>query len=428
MAMDVRSLLPGTVIHDRYKVEKMLGAGGFGVTYRVTDLKENKAAAMKEYMPLDAAYRPVGSKEVRPISESKRSQYEKFRQKFLEEAQTIYKFRGHPNIVEVKHLFYENNTAYYVMEYVEGMDLKQFLKKQGGRISWSMLSPIIAQVVSGLKQVHSGGMIHCDISPDNIFLMNAGTVKLLDFGAAKSTLRGSVETSVIVAKPGFSPYEQMRGKNMGPWTDVYALAVTIYRCITGEMVRDSNERIVSDNTIWPSQMGIAIPSVNWEKALKKGLALRVDDRYKTVTDFWNDLNGGVYTMPAPPGPSIPIYPNHQMGNGQTPNHTIQPLSPSGEQVLQGLQGVYAGARLPISRELLLGVDHTKCHVTYPPGTPGISRVHLRIWPDNGRILVMDLGSTYGSWLDGKKMTPGLVYPMQLGSTLYLGGGQVFRSI
>ena len=180
MAMDVRSLLPGTVIHDRDKVEKMLGAGGFGVTYRVTDLKENKAAAMKEYMPLDAAYRPVGSKEVRPISESKRSQYEKFRQKFLEEAQTIYKFRGHPNIVEVKHLFYENNTAYYVMEYVEGMDLKQFLKKQGGRISWSMLSPIIAQVVSGLKQVHSGGMIHCDISPDNIFLMNAGTVKLLD--------------------------------------------------------------------------------------------------------------------------------------------------------------------------------------------------------------------------------------------------------
>jgi len=422
MAMDVRSLLPGTIIHNRYKVLQVLGAGGFGVTYRVTDMKENKVAAMKEYMPMDAAYRPAGSRDVRPISEAKRKQYEKFRQQFLEEAQTIYKFRGHPNIVEVTHLFYENNTAYYVMEYVEGMDLKKFLQKQGGKMSWNMLKPIIAQVVAGLKQVHSGGMIHCDISPDNIFLMNGGQVKLLDFGAARSTLRGSTETSVIVAKPGFSPYEQMRGKNMGPWTDVYALAVTIYRCITGDMVRDSNERIAHDNTIWPSQMGVAIPSAAWEKALKKGLALRVEDRYQNVMDFWNDLNGG-YTSPVSKGymPNTNSVPTYQAQGWDS-------YGSGGATALEGIQGVFAGRRINVTQPLQLGVDPSQCSITFPQGTPGISRRHLRVWPDGGSLMVMDLGSTYGSWISGKKMTPGLAYQLPPGGTVYLGGGQVFRAL
>ena len=397
--MDIRALLPGTIVHDRYRIVKVLGAGGFGVTYRVMDLKENQVAAMKEYMPMDAAYRPVGSLEVRPLSEGKRPHYEKFRQKFLEEAQTIYKFRGHPNIVEVKHLFYENNTAYYVMEYVEGMDLRQFLQQQGGKIGWDMLRPIIAQVVAGLKQVHSGGMIHCDISPDNIFLMNSGSVKLLDFGTAKTILRGTVETSVIVAKPGYSPYEQMRGRDMGPWTDVYALAVTIYRSITGGVPQDSQERIVSDNTIWPSQMGIAVPSAAWEMALRKGMSLRPEDRFQNVMDFWYALNGS-------------------SGGGTT--------AEPGATMLVGLQGAFTGAKIPVNQEMILGVDPSRCQVTFPVGTPGISRVHLRVWAANGRIMAMDMGSTYGSWLDGKKMAPGLVYQTKPGSVLYLGGGQVFR--
>lgn len=415
-AMDTRSLKPGTIIHNRYRITKVLGAGGFGVTYQVMDLKENRIAAMKEYMPLDAAYRPVGAMEVRPISEGMRPQYEKFRQRFLEEAQTIYKFRGHPNIVEVKHLFYENNTAYYVMEYVEGMDLRKFLEKQGGKISWDMLRPIIAQVVGGLKQVHSGGMIHCDISPDNIFLMNSGAVKLLDFGAAKTTLRGMVETSVIVAKPGYSPYEQMRGKDMGPWTDVYALAVTIYRSITGTMVQDSNERIINDKTIWPSQMGIAVPPGSWEAALQKGMSLRKEDRFQNVMDFWYALGGSGVGG----GHSASVGGGHSasMGGG----HSVS----MGSSALVGLQGVFAGKQIPVSQEMILGVDHTRCHVTFPPGTPGISRVHLRVWAANGRVMAMDMGSTYGSWLDGKKMAPGLVYQTNPGSVLYLGGGQVLR--
>jgi len=290
MATDMRGLQPGTVVHGRYMVIQVLGAGGFGVTYKVLDQAEKKVCAMKEYMPRDIAHRSPGSQEIRPLSESRREQYKKFHDQFYKEAQTIYSLRGHPNIVEIRHLFYENNTVYYVMEYVEGTDMKQLLKNSGGKLRWEEIKPLLEQVVTGLSYVHASGLIHCDISPDNIFLVNGGKVKLLDFGAARSTLRGSVETSVIVAKPGFAPYEQMRGRNMGTWTDVYALAVTIYCCITGKVVPDSTERIANDKTIWPSQMGIAIPSGSWEQALKKGLALRVEDRYRTVAEFWDALN------------------------------------------------------------------------------------------------------------------------------------------
>lgn len=408
--MGGRELSPGTVIHGRYRIEKMLGGGGFGVTYRVTDLKEGSIAAMKEYMPMDMACRLPGGQEVRPLSGSAAQQYEKFRQKFLDEARTIYKFRGHPNIVEVRHLFSENNTAYYVMEYVDGMDLGRFLEKQGGRMSWAMLRPIVAQVVSALKLVHSGGMIHCDISPDNIYLMNRGQVKLLDFGTARNMLRGSMEASVIVAKAGYSPWEQLRGRNMAAWTDVYALAATIYRCITGKMPPQAQDRMIQDDTVWFGQMGIPVPSQNWENALKKAMAVRAEDRYPSVTEFWEALKSSedLSTSDAMP-PSTPAVPMDR----DIP-------------MLECVYGIFAGRTMPIRQETCLGTDPSKCSIAFPRGTPGVSRMHLRFWPEEDRIMAMDMGSTYGTWLEGKKMIPGLAYCLMPGQQICLGDGQVFR--
>lgn len=404
--MGGRELSPGTVIHGRYRIDKVLGGGGFGVTYRVADLKEGGIAAMKEYMPMDVACRVLGSHEVRPITGSAAQQYERFRQKFLDEARTIYKFRGHPNIVEVRHLFSENNTAYYVMEYVDGMDLGKFLDKQGGRMDWAMLRPIAAQVVSALKLVHSAGMIHCDISPDNIYLMHGGQVKLLDFGSARNMLRGSVEASVIVAKAGYSPWEQLRGRNMDAWTDVYALAATIYRCITGKTPPRAQDRIMQDETLWPSQMGLPVPSQRWEDALKKAMALRAEDRYQSVTEFWEALKdseslSGPSTMADPAAGSAPM--------------------------LECVHGAFAGRKMPIRQETCLGTDPSRCAIAYPRGTPGISRVHLRFWPEGDRVMAMDMGSTYGTWLEGRRMSPGLAYCLMPGQQVILGDGQAFRT-
>ena len=435
MVTDKRALQPGTVIHNRYRVEKVLGAGGFGVTYQVTDTRDNCIAAMKEYMPMDIAYRPMGSKEVRPLTPEKKNFYEKFRKQFLDEAQTIYGFDGHPNIIQVRHLFYENNTAYYVMEYVTGMDLGKYLKKNGGHIGWQELKRILYQVVSALKRVHERGKIHCDISPDNIFLLDNGQVKLLDFGAAKSTLRGEVETSVIVAKPAYAPYEQMKGTNMGPWTDVYALGVTIYSCVTGILPPKSEERIMNDHTVWPSAMGFQPPSPYWETALKRAMALKREDRYQTVVDFWNGLTYGDMTSPVTP--TNPVYPKYSeslektvtenTGSGATgiPGGFVKPQNYG--PVLECVQGVMVGRRIPVQSDMVLGVDPSRCNLLMPVGTPGISRRHLRIWPANGRICIMDLGSTYGTWLNGQKMNPGLVYTMAPGSVIFMGKNEYFRA-
>lgn len=418
--MGKRELSIGSLVHNRYRVEKVLGQGGFGITYRVMDLKDGCTAAMKEYMPLDIAFRPLGRREVRPTSQSKQNQYEKFKQYFLREAHTVYQFRGHPNIVEVRHLFSENNTAYYVMEYIEGMDLGHYLKSQGGFLDWAALRPIAAQVVSALQQVHKANVIHCDISPNNIFLTHTGSVKLLDFGAARNTLRGSVEVSAIVANMSYAPWEQLRGRNLGPWTDVYALAATIYHCTTGRLPPNAQERIVRDDTVWPSELGIAIPSRDWENALRKAMSVQPSERWQRVTDFWSALIDR--------DSKVSVHPSFDSVQPETKLPLGTFITPEDKApALKCVQGAFAGKSIRIRQEICLGTDGTCCQIVYPPGTPGISRVHLRLWQEGGRLMIMDMGSTYGTWLGGKRMMPGLAYRLPSGVCVNLGKGQVFRA-
>jgi len=432
MELFTRALPNGTVVHNRYKIIKMLGAGGFGVTYRVLDLKENRAAAMKEYMPQDIAFRKKGTHFVQSTG-SNQASYQKFQEKFEKEAQIIHSFRGHPNIVNVQHLFRDNNTAYYVMELLDGVDLGKYLAQRGGRVSWETLYPIMDQVVTALKVVHQHGMIHCDISPDNIYILKNGTPKILDFGAARVLLHGEAEASVIMLKNGYAPPEQRFGRKMGTWTDVYALAVTIYRAITGKLPPPAEDRLTGQPVQWPSQLGIAVPSSKWEDVLKKAMAIRIEERYQTVTDFWNELKAASpKTEPISfDGVSAPKYPV-TLDTYQTPMGTVYNAPVIGESnkeapYLECIRGQFAGKRMRIVSEVLLGVDHTKCSIQYPQGSPGISRVHLRIWSDKGVMKVMDMGSTYGSWLNREKMIPGLVYTMYPGMYLQIGNNQVFRT-
>lgn len=269
-------------------------------------------------------------------------------------------------------------------------------------MSWDALRPIMDQVVSALKEVHSSGMIHCDISPDNIYVLRGGQVKLIDFGAAKSVLHG--KSSIMMLKRGFAPPEQLSASGkLGPWTDVYALAVTIYRCITGRMPQSAEDRLLNDKTLWPSQLGIQSPHDVWELALKKAMSLRIEDRYQSVSDFWGDLAFHPFSVP-PPRPE------------------------SNAPVLECVNGYFVGKRLYIGEEMLVGRDPARCALVFPPKAPGISSVHMRLWSANNTIMAMDMGSRNGTWLDGQKMTPGLVYTVKPGSVLFLGDGQFFRAM
>ncbi|MBE6925139.1 MAG: hypothetical protein E7466_07905 [Ruminococcaceae bacterium] len=404
--MSSRGLSAGTVIHRRYQIQRTLGEGGFGVTYLVTDLKERTTMAMKEYFPMDMAHRRPGSLELIPAN-GQEDNFQRFRTRFLEEAKTIYRFRGHPNIVGVTHLFYENNTAYYVMEFIKGKDLGKVLEQQGQRVSWQFLRPIIGQVVSALAQVHRNGLIHCDISPDNIFTLDNGQVKLIDFGAAKNVAKGV--SSVILLKRGYAPPEQLgtNGK-LGPWTDVYALAVTVYRCLTGQLPPSAENRLASDRTVWPSQMGIATPSPQWEQALRKAMALRPEQRYQSVEQFWQALNGA----PVP-----------------QPFSTPAPQPSLSGPVLTGRTGIYTGRQIPIRGEVVFGTDNRCCQVVFPVGTPGVGATHLRIWFQGNRLMVADMGSGLSTQLLsgnlGQVLRPGLAYTLPANAVLVL-GSQSFR--
>lgn len=390
MAADNRALRPGTVVHRRYRVEQVLGAGGFGVTYRVTDLQHNYIVAMKEYMPKDIAFRRFGGVELVPKPDCQAS-FERFRDRFLEEARIIYRYGGHPNIIRVHHLFYENNTAYYVMEFIDGVDFGKYLERNGQKLPWKTIQPIMSQVADALREVHTSGMIHCDISPDNIFLLDDGQVKLIDFGAAKSVLHG--QSSVIILKRGYAPPEQMsiHGR-LGPWTDVYAMAVTIYRAFTGKMPPSAEDRLTSDVTIWPSELGIPTPSRQWEQALRKAMSLHIEDRYQDISTFWSELSG---SDDAP--------------------------------ALECTGGIHTGAKFLIQGDTLLGTDKSRCRILFPRGTPGVSRVHMRIWAEDRNLWIMDMGSSYGTWLNGKRMMPGLAYPLPPTVSFVLGDGQVFQA-
>lgn len=284
-------LLPGTLLNNRYLVGMALGEGGFGITYIGRDLNLDMKIAIKEYYPNGYVNRSntISASVNDSVTEGRKDFFEKGRQRFLSEARTLAKFSGEPGIVDVRDFFEENNTAYIIMEYLEGIDLKTYLKDNG------VLSPektisILTPVMQSLKKVHSDGLIHRDISPDNIMIMGS-KVKLLDFGAARSVSALANKSLSIMLKPGFAPEEQYRSKgNQGPWTDIYSLCATIYKCITGITPDDATQRMYCDEVKMPSALGIQIDP-KFESALMKGMSVHQSNRYQTIDELIDALNG-----------------------------------------------------------------------------------------------------------------------------------------
>jgi len=281
-------LQPGTVLQGRYLVGKVLGEGGFGITYVGRELKLGLKIAIKEYYPSGSATRTSSQSSEVHSAYGNDDTFAKGKEKFLQEAKTMALLDRQPHIVAVRDYFEENNTAYIVMEYVEGTTLKELTKEKGGKIPASELLDLIKPMFSALGRMHSLGLIHRDISPDNLMIEN-GSIKLLDFGCAKDLSSGEV-TQAIVLKHGYAPLEQYQRKGQGPWTDVYALAAAIYYCLTGTVPARATDRIIEDELIPPNKNGANLTSQQ-EKALMKALALKAPDRYQSMEEFENALYG-----------------------------------------------------------------------------------------------------------------------------------------
>lgn len=235
-------LVPGTRLYGRYILGKVLGHGGFGVTYLAWDEKLSRAVAIKEFFPHAISTRSEGQTDLSCYDEKSEEFFREGVKKMLDEGMRISKFSSNPHVVNIYDCFEENNTSYIVMEYLEGKDLKEYLAEKGGRLAPEEAIRFITPIINVLEVMHKEHLIHRDISPDNIYLCNSGEVKLLDFGSARLAVEDANKSLSIMVKRGYAPQEQyMSRSKQGPWTDIYAVCATLYKLITGKTPPDSNE-------------------------------------------------------------------------------------------------------------------------------------------------------------------------------------------
>ena len=285
------ALTPGTILNDKYLIGNVLGQGGFGITYIGMDLQLQRRVAIKEYYPTGFVGRKGSTGSViwysgEASQEARRSGQEIV----LKEARKMSRIGDIPEIVKVFDVFQSNETAYICMDFIQGRTLQAQLKKTGP-LPWESAKTIFLPVIRAMEQVHQQGLIHRDLSPDNLMILPSGGIRILDLGAAKDLKLNSGKSSMMVAKNGFSPLEQYgQTGNSGPWTDVYALAATIYYTLTGVLPPSALERIDRDSLRWDlPQLQVLPPEVL--SALKNALAVRSGSRTQSMSAFLQELQG-----------------------------------------------------------------------------------------------------------------------------------------
>lgn len=283
------SLQRNTGLIGRYVIQEVLGQGGFGITYLGIDKLYGNKVAIKEYYPQKIAMRKAQYEDVVTVTSiEEKNNYNKGKKRFLDEAQVMARFNKNEGIVKILDFFEANNTAYIVMEYLEGITLKQYLGKYGV-IQFRNLIEMMLPLLEALIEIHSQGLIHRDISPDNIMVQHNSKLKLMDFGAARDYTESGNKSLTVILKPGYAPPEQYQTHGVqGPWTDIYALCATIYKCLTGITPPDAIARVMDDKFKEPDQLdGKLSPDI--KKILWKGMNIFPEERYQDIVEFGEDV-------------------------------------------------------------------------------------------------------------------------------------------
>ncbi len=390
---DMRALPNRYILHGRYLIGRVLGVGGFGITYLAYDCLNHCRVAVKELFPCKDIMRKQGTSEI-SVLKGQEQYFGHIRQRFMDEAKILYQFRNWPEVVDVYQLFEENNTAYYVMEYLEGSDLKHFLVKNG-RLSWEKMAVYTRMIVRTLNTLHGKGLIHRDISPDNIFLTRDGRARLIDFGSVRCYSNMGGFTAFL--KECFAPPEQYQehGKQ-GPWTDIYSLSVTMYYALSGVMPPKAPDRIRNDQTI-PLQKLCPDMVAYISGAITKGMSVRQEERFQNVKEFAKAL-----------------FPKEQLFEsveGRT-----------GQYVLSCVEGYYEGRNWSFRAGLAVTIGRdARCTIIYPSDRHGVSRRQCSLMLDRyGRLYVRDEKSSYGTFLNGRRLQPQKWYQIMDRSSLNFG--------
>lgn len=294
MKKNLYSLQRNTGLIGRYVIQEVLGQGGFGITYLGIDKLYGNKVAIKEYYPQEIAMRKAQYEDVVTVTSiEEKNNYDKGKKRFLDEAQVMARFNKNEGIVKILDFFEANNTAYIVMEYLEGITLKQYLGKYGV-IQFRNLIEMMRPLLEALIEIHSQGLIHRDISPDNIMVQHNGKLKLMDFGATRDYTESGNKSLSVILKPGYAPPEQYQTHGVqGPWTDIYALCATIYKCLTGITPPDAIARVMDDKFKEPDQLdGKLSPDI--KRILWKGMNIFLEERYQDIGEFGEDVYDALF--------------------------------------------------------------------------------------------------------------------------------------
>lgn len=394
----------GTMLAERYKIQRCLGAGGFGITYEAFDTLNKFSCAVKEYMQRNISVRLDGIK-VMPVSKEKRQEYEHGRIRFIEEAETLKRLSGYKSIVKITDYFDENNTSYFVMEYLDGVNLNYLVKSMGGKLPFSDGLEIICQVCDGLDILHTkAGILHRDISPENIMVIQGqgGTpeVKLIDFGSAKNiTLTKDMS---IVLKKYYAPIEQYSSKGkQGSYTDVYALACTFYFILTGKHIPCATDRVGGAGYTPLVEMGVGV-SQKVSDAVDMALQVDAAMRIQNVRDFKKLLLSQEKALPSP----APVH-----------------ISAKPRPYFDVITGMHKGQRFDFPPNTVKTLGRSKIKADICLDLDGrISRVHCSLMFDSekGIFYIEDTNSVNGIYMDDRQLAPGKRHELMPGDQITFG--------
>lgn len=380
------SLAPGIQLKQRYWIGRVLGKGGFGITYLALDSKLRQRCAVKEYFPSEISARGSDDVSVTALTLSQEETYQHGIEKFMEEARCLNDMSNIGSIVNIWDYFKENGTAYFVMDFLDGCTLKQKFKANGDKIPYEKATAILLSAIGTLMRVHEKGIIHRDISPENIFLTRSGQVVLIDFGAAREYLQkeksAKGEFSVLI-KHGFAPPEQyFTTGNQGTWTDVYALASTYYYMVSGERVPQAIERMKKGSRLTELSSICQVPPMV-SRVIQKALEVEPENRIPNMGQFYDEMCKAI----------------------EKDGSMVLPLADIRNVQAQGyLSRIDAGGRrqrwlLPPYQPMLMGRTLTdKCDIIIDRTDRNISREHCYVTylPDANAFQVYD-NSEHGTY-------------------------------
>jgi serine/threonine protein kinase len=279
----------GTELVGDYKIKRVLGAGGFGITYLADEIALAREVTIKEYFPSDFAARD-GDKDASPRSRDSAADYKWGLDRFIEEAQTLARF-DHPNIVRVYRYFRAHNTGYMVLKFEEGQSLRGWLKGLKRAPRQTELDQIVAPLLDALEFIHKGDFLHRDIAPDNVMIRADRTPVLIDFGSARGEIVAHSRAVSALVKPGYSPYEQYATttRQQGPWTDIYALGATLYQAISGKRPPDAPSRMVNDEYVSARDVALGSYRPGFLTAIDTALRLEIGERPQSIAAWRGSL-------------------------------------------------------------------------------------------------------------------------------------------